>query len=607
MNVDPLSSRVQQTRVGKTPKKSKKGAQGPQDSLVRGQSHTSESGSLDKMKGHSHRSRRERNLRYVDDKTQAHVAGSASYMGTIGVMSLKYPDGRWDLKALAANALTKYRLATDFPQDVKDQVAEIVAKTRPASGVYVMPEDAKKPWVRDYRDKPLMSIDNGKLWTEMDPEELAKDPESNVSSRDIDQLQTAKRLENGDIRVTVAVSDVDAFVKKDSPLDKFMDVNTSSLYTPDKVFNLIPPELAEDIASLNPREERLATVIEYTVTPDGKFKDEDVFQAIVKSRTKLDYDSVSAWMEGKADASPAMKAQGEGLLADLNLQKQASQWIEKGKTNDLEVDRTESRIITENGNAVGIEYSKKGPANGIVENFMVSSNSVVSKFLRSKGYPTLERTLKPPEKWGELKDLAKENGFKLPNKPDAGALSEYLAYYKKKDAEGYDDMAVSIFKLSGRGMYEAIAPTAELPGQFFLGVENYMQSTASIRRGGDRITPRMLKAALAGEPSPYSPGELATFAGNLNDKARVLNKAERMANKMAMATMLEDRIGEKFDAVVTGKSGKKKWCRIGNPPVEGSLFTRDNVKVGDKLRVKLSKVNVEKGFIDFKPAGRRRE
>ena len=520
-------------------------------------------------------------------------------MGTIGVMSLKYPDGRWDLKALAAKAMENYRLATDYPQDVKDQVADIVAATRPPEGGYVMPEDAKKPWVKDYRDKPLVSIDNGTLWTEMDPAELAKNPEANVSSRDIDQLQTARRLDNGDIRVTVAVSDVDAFIKKDSPLDKFMDVNTSSVYTPDKVFNLIPPELAEDIASLNPREERLATVIEYTVTPEGKLKDEDVFQAIVKSRTKLDYDSVSAWMEGKEEASPAMKAQGQALLDDLNLQKQASQWIEKGKTNDLEVDRTESRIVTENGNAVGIEYSKKGPANGIVENFMVSSNSVVSKFLRSKGYPTMERTLAPPEKWGELQNLTKENGFNLPNKPDAGALSEYLAYYKKKDPEGYDDMAVSIFKLSGRGTYEAVAPTQEPPGQFFLGVKNYMQSTASIRRGGDRITPRMLKAALAGEPSPYSMGELSAFAENLNDKGRSLSKAERMAEKMVTATMLENRVGERFDAVVTGVKGKKKWCRIGNPPVEGSLFSRENVSVGDKLNVKLSKVNVEKGWIDF--------
>ncbi len=595
MKLDPTSQRFQTQHHGKTRGRSKsQQSRGPKDNFARGEVHSKRTDSVKEFKAQQQRERREKNLRYMDDKAQAHVSGATSFMGTIGTMSLKYPDGRWNLKELAAKALENYGLKTEYPEDVKQQVADIVAN---ANG---LPDDAKKPWVRDYRDKPFMSIDNGKLWTEMDPAELAKNPEANVSSRDIDQLQTARRLDNGDIRVTVAVSDIDAYVKKGSPLDKFMDENTSSIYTPDKVFNLVPPELAEDLASLNPREERLATVVEYSVDPDGNIKDEEVFQAIVKSRTKLDYDSVSAWMDGKADASPAMKAQGESLLEDLHLQQQASDWIDKGKTNDLEVDRTETRIVTEDGNAVGFETSKKGPANRIVENFMVSSNTVVSKFLRKKGYPTMERTLKEPEKWDRLQKLAKDNGYTLPNKPDAGALTDYMAYYKQKNPEGYDEMAVSIFKLSGRGMYEATAPDQELVGQFFLGVKNYMQSTASIRRGGDRLTPRLLKAALAGEPSPYSMSELSSFADNLNDKARTLAKAERQATKMVTATMLEDRVGEQFQAVVTGLKGKQKWCRIGNPPVEGSLFTRDNVEVGDKITVTLSKIDVERGFIDFK-------
>ena len=595
MKLDPTSQRFQTQHHGKTRGRSKsQQSRGPKDNFARGEVHSKRTDSVKEFKAQQQRERREKNLRYMDDKAQAHVSGATSFMGTIGTMSLKYPDGRWNLKELAAKALENYGLKTEYPEDVKQQVADIVAN---ANG---LPDDAKKPWVRAYRDKPFMSIDNGKLWTEMDPAELAKNPEANVSSRDIDQLQTARRLDNGDIRVTVAVSDIDAYVKKGSPLDKFMDENTSSIYTPDKVFNLVPPELAEDLASLNPREERLATVVEYSVDPDGNIKDEEVFQAIVKSRTKLDYDSVSAWMDGKADASPAMKAQGESLLEDLHLQQQASDWIDKGKTNDLEVDRTETRIVTEDGNAVGFETSKKGPANRIVENFMVSSNTVVSKVLRKKGYPTMERTLKEPEKWDRLQKLAKDNGYTLPNKPDAGALTDYMAYYKQKNPEGYDEMAVSIFKLSGRGMYEATAPDQELVGQFFLGVKNYMQSTASIRRGGDRLTPRLLKAALAGEPSPYSMSELSSFADNLNDKARTLAKAERQATKMVTATMLEDRVGEQFQAVVTGLKGKQKWCRIGNPPVEGSLFTRDNVEVGDKITVTLSKIDVERGFIDFK-------
>lgn len=737
MSINKVNHRIQPTTVGKAQARKKSGrtSNAPQDTVTKGASYSKPGGDLQELKRQEHQARKEANLSYANNKTAAHVAGAGTFMGTIGTMSLKYPDGRWNLKALATKAVEQYDLAADYPEDVKAELKEIVAAAKP-NGVYQLPEDAKKPWVKDYRDKPFVSIDNGTLWTEMDPEKLAKDPEANVSSRDIDQLQTIERIDSNNSKVIVAVSDIDAYVKKGSAIDRFMDVNTSSIYTPDKVFNLVPPELAEDLASLNPREERLSTVISYTVSkpgslavldqlqasvapeaqeklsekastllahnkrqraeaqvarsrgpelaphslptpaqggkpvpnlltpeaaerealmemtlgelgvPEAKFngflkstsddrpelnmpsdlsqvrtqnrkspklkdilravdqqseliRDHNVEQAIVKSRTKLDYDSVSAWMEGEADASPAIKAQGEEMMDNLKLQREVSDWIDAGRTNDLEVDRTETRIITENGNAVDVAAYKKGPANKIVENFMVTSNSAVSKFLRSKGYPTLERTLKPPEKWDRLQALAKDNGYNLPSRPDAAALTDYLEYYKGKNPEGYGDMAVSIFKLSGRGMYEAIGPKQDLPGQFFLGVKNYMQSTASIRRGGDRLTPRLLKAALAGEPSPYSMSELNSFADNLNDKGRVLNKAERMAEKMVVATMLEDRVGERFDAVVTGQKGKRKWCRIGDPPVEGSLYAKGNFDVGDKLKVKLSKINVEKGWIDF--------
>jgi exoribonuclease R len=608
--MEPINPRFHRPTVGKTAgKKSQRTSQhdGPQDRLVSSSGRSHEGGDIKGLRDAQRRNRRTENFRHIDNKASAHVAGAGSFMGTIGTMSLKYPDGRWDLKALATSALERNGLETGYPQDVMDQVAEIVARVRPSEGVYNHPPDASNPWVRDYTDKPLVSIDNGTLWTEMDPEVLAKDPEANVSSRDIDQLQMAKKLENGDIRVTVAVSDVDAFVPKDSPLDRFMDKNTSSIYTPDKVFNLIPPELAEDIVSLNPREERLATVVEYTVTPDGEIKDGDVFQAIVKSQTKLDYSSVGAWLEGRAEASPAMNAQGPDLLEGLKVQAEASARMEKAQDRKgaLEFDRTETRIITENGNAVGFEESKKNTATELVENFMVNTNSVMSQFLRGKGYPTLERVVTPPEKWDQIQALAKTQGFKLPNKPDAKALSNFLAEAKQKDPEGSGELSISVIKLIGRGVYQAVAPNEETPGHFPLGVKNYMQSTASIRRGGDRISPRMLKAALAGKDSPYTPRELSSFADNLNSKGRNLNKGERLAEKMVAATMLEDKVGERFDAVVTGVKDGRAFCRIGNPPVEGKLNAQGKVEVGDKLSVKLSRLDVEKGWIDFQQISRR--
>jgi exoribonuclease-2 len=545
-----------------------------------------------------------RNYDRQNQHAQSHLAGAGSLQGSIGIASsLKHPDGRWDLAALATKALQRHDLATDYPADVKKQVADIVAKTRPAPGVYVLPEAAKQPWVRDYTDKPLMSVDNGQLWTKTDPEALKKDPFANVASRDLDQLQCAERLPDGNIRMTVAVSDVGAFVPKGSPLDKFMEVNTSSIYTADKVFNLVPPELAEDIISLNPNEERFATVVEFTVTPDGQIKDKDVFQAIVKSRAKLDYASVGAWLDNKAEPSPGMLTGGQAQLDNLKLQAEASAWLEKGQDmkGALEFDTTETRIITEKGNAIGVEESEKNKATEMVENLMVNANTIMSEFLAKKGYATMERVVAPPEKWDRIQSLAKEYGGSLPSEPSAKALADFMQVQKAKlSEEEYRELSVSCIKLIGRGEYMAVGPNDTPPGHFALGVERYAQTTASIRRGGDRVQGHQLRAALAGEPSPYTPKELEDMALNLNEKAQQIKKAERMAEKMAFGTMLESQVGKMFSGVVTGGRNGKFWVRISDPPVEGNLEARGNPEVGTKVNCLLTKVDVEQGFIDFK-------
>jgi exoribonuclease-2 len=547
--------------------------------------------------------RREKNWRRQNEHVQTQAAGQASIHGQLAVnTSLKHEDGRWDLAALAVKALKQYDLATEYPPDVKKQVADLVAKTRPAPGVYNLPDAAKQPWVKDYRDKPMMSVDNGELWTATDPAKLAKDPFANVQSRDLDQLQLAEKLPDGNIRVTVAVSDIGAFVPKGSPLDKFMDVNTSSIYTPEKVFNLVPPELAEDIVSLNPGEDRFATVIEYTVTPEGEIKDGDVGQAIVRSRAKLDYSSVGAWLEGKAEPSPGMLTGGQAQLDNLKLQAEASAWLEKGqdKKGALEFDTAETRIQVEKGNAVGVSESEKNKATEMVENFMVNSNSIMSKFLASKGYATMERVVAPPEKWDRIQSLAQEYGGQLPDKPSAKALADFLKGQKGKLSEDdYQELSISCIKLIGRGEYQAVGPNETPPGHFALGVDRYAQTTASIRRGGDRVQGNQLRAALSGQPSPYTPDELASMAENLNEKGQQIKKAERMADKCVIATLLESQIGKTFPGVVTGAKGNRVWVRISNPPVEGSLKAHGHPQVGDKVNALLTSVDVPRGFIDF--------
>jgi exoribonuclease-2 len=237
----------------------------------------------------------------------------------------------------------------------------------------------------------------------------------------------------------------------------------------------------------------------------------------------------------------------------------------------------------------------------MVENFMVNSNTIMSEFLAAKGYATMERVVAPPEKWDRIQSLAKEYGGSLPSEPSAKALADFMQVQKAKlSEEEYRELSVSCIKLIGRGEYMAVGPNDTPPGHFALGVERYAQTTASIRRGGDRVQGHQLRAALAGEPSPYTPKELEDMALNLNEKAQQIKKAERMAEKMAFGTMLESQVGKMFSGVVTGGRNGKFWVRISDPPVEGNLEARGNPEVGTKVNCLLTKVDVEQGFIDFK-------
>src|SRR4029077_18361061 len=120
------------------------------------------------------------------------------------------------------------------------------------------------------------------------------------------------------------------------------------------------------------------------------------------------------------------------------------------------------------------------------------------------------------------------------------------------------------------------------------------------RRFPDLITHRLLKAAMSGQPSPYPAAELESLAAHCTEQEDDADKVERQVRKSAAALLLEQRIGQAFDAVVTGASEKGTWARIFNPPAEGKIVHGfDGLQVGDRLRVKLISTDVERGFIDL--------
>jgi exoribonuclease-2 len=231
---------------------------------------------------------------------------------------------------------------------------------------------------------------------------------------------------------------------------------------------------------------------------------------------------------------------------------------------------------------------------------MIAANGVTARFLKSKGFPSVRRVVRSPERWDRIEAIAKELGDDLPDDPDPVALEQFLVRRRKADPLRFPDLSLAIVKAMGPGEYVLERPGEESVGHFGLAVKDYTHSTAPNRRFPDLIAHRLVKAALAGQQLPYSIDELAALARHCTDAEDAAQKVERKVRKAAAACVLEPRIGEKFDGLVTGASAKGTWVRIFHPPVEGKVVHgAHGLDIGQKVQVKLVSVDVENGFIDF--------
>ncbi len=214
--------------------------------------------------------------------------------------------------------------------------------------------------------------------------------------------------------------------------------------------------------------------------------------------------------------------------------------------------------------------------------------------------------LRVPRHWDRIVELAAKAGAKLPSLPDAAALDVFLAKRRSADPERFPDLSLSVVKLLGSGEYEVEVPGEGITGHFGLAVKDYTHSTAPNRRFPDLVAQRLLKAAIAGAPSPYTNDELAALARHCTEQEDNAAKVERQVAKSAAALLLGSRIGTEFDAIVTGASDKGTWARISAPPAEGRIVRGfEGLRVGDHARVTLVRTDVARGFIDFTAAGRK--
>jgi VacB/RNase II family 3'-5' exoribonuclease len=427
----------------------------------------------------------------------------------------------------------------------------------------------------------------------------------NDDSRDLDQLTVAEEMPSGEVKILVAIADVDALVKKGSAINEHAQHNTTSIYTAAAIFPMLPERLSTDLTSLNYQEDRLALVIEMIITEDGSLQDSDVYRAVVHNQAKLAYNSVAAWLENNGPR-PERIAAVNGLDQNLRLQDKVAQNLKAFRHlhGALNFQTIETSPLFDGDTIKDLAVTQKNRARDIIEDFMVAANGVTARYLSGKKYPSLRRVVRAPKRWDRIVEIAQEHGFTLPLQPDSKALEEFLMKAKAKDPDRFPDLSLSIIKLLGPGEYVAEMPEETAPGHFGLAVRDYTHSTAPNRRYPDLITQRLIKAAIAGETWPYRIDELEELGRHCTEEEDAARKVERQVEKSAAALLLESRIGEQFDAIITGAAPKGTWVRLFHPPVEGKLVQGfDGLDIGHRLRVQLISTDVDRGFIDFKKVG----
>jgi len=480
---------------------------------------------------------------------------------------------RMNLQRLARQAMLERGFFPDFSPRA---LSELEAITGPAA------------LTKQHRD--LRSL----LWCSVD----------NDDSLDLDQLTVAESLPDGAVKVLVAIADVDALVKKGSAIDEHARHNTTSVYTAAEIFPMLPEKLSTDYSSLNSDKDRLAMVVEMAFSHEGSLQHSDLFSAVVRNQAKLAYDAVALWLDG-VGPKPVAIDQVDGLDENIRLQDGLAQKMKalRHQHGALDFQTTQARPIFTGEEILALRADEKNRAKEIIEEFMIAANGVVARTLSAKQFISIRREVRIPKKWERIVSLAAEMGASLPQEPDSQALEHFLLSAQKADPLRFPDLSLSVIKLLGPGEYVVKLPDDPGNGHFGLAVKEYTHSTAPNRRFPDLITQRLVKAAIAGLPQPYDADELQELAGHCTDAENAAKKVERQVTKSAAALLLGSKIGESFDALVTGASGKGTWVRLLDMPVEGRLDSGfAGVEVGHRLRVKLIHTDAERGFIDFKKA-----
>ena len=466
------------------------------------------------------------------------------------------------------------------------------SQVRKAAAVFTESPKPDHDCVVDLRHLPMVSVDNGDL------NPLTGQLEN--ASKDIDQCEYAEKLPNGNIKMMVAIADVDSAVKKGDVIDNQAMRHGATVYTDDKIFPMLPRKLSEDLTSLNEGVDRLATVKEFQVTPEGQIIGQKLFRGHINNRAQMAYDSVNEHLIGGNGAKPPQLADPV-LQEQIELQDEAAQRLRHyfHAKGSLDIESSQGRANMADGQVTGMTRELQTRAKDKVKFNMMAANITTMSVLDQAGMPTLRRVVKTPEKWDRIVDLAKKFQYTLPSYPDAKALNTFLEARKDANPGAHEELCSQVVRMVGRGEYVVATPEEPIEGHFNLAAPEYGHTTAPNRRAPDLVNQRIEKAYAQGEEAPYTVDELEQLALHFNGQEQAIKSVERKVHRSASAKLMKDKIGKTFSGRLHKDLPVGTLVRLDSPFVTGLVKEELKGEAGDEIRVKVDGINVEKGHIDF--------
>jgi ribonuclease R len=425
---------------------------------------------------------------------------------------------------------------------------------------------------RDLRHLPLVTIDG-------------------EDARDFDDAVHASRTAGG-YRLVVAIADVAHYVRPGGPLDREALRRATSVYFPGTVLPMLPERLSNGICSLNPDVDRLCMVCDLALDKSGKPLQTDIYEAVMRSHARLTYTRVAEALGG--DPDPQVRP----LLDDLKVGHELSKKLTRQRQarGSIDFDLPEAKIVLdEQGRVAEIVRRPRNDAHRLVEEFMLAANEGVARFFEVRGLPTVYRIHDQPdqEKLEAFAALARSHGFELPSGDELtpAVLNRFLEAVEGKPAQK------ALNSLLLRAMMQAQYSPDNI-GHYGLAAPTYLHFTSPIRRYPDLMVHRLLKEHWARGGRPLSDREreeqesyLAGVAAQCSDRERAAMKVERDIDSFYAALYMQDKVDEKFKAVVSGVAEFGLFCELEDVFVEG-LVPAESLGPGVELDKQMQRLVV---------------